>query len=223
VDPDNTSELWRDPTTGFARRTLPDEPGEMLFNIDANNVKAGFQGYTNDEKATKSKVVFDVFKKGDAWVRSGDLLRRDKNHMYYFVDRLGDTFRWKSENVSTNEVEEVVSSFGSIPQVVVVGVQVPNHEGRAGFAIVESKAEKVDLEKLANHLLSKLPRYAVPIFVKFVDGISRTGNNKVQKALYRKQKIPGDGGEVIYWLRGNKYVPLTKEDWTTVEAGKHRL
>lgn len=223
VDPDNTSELWRDPKTGLGRRVLVNEPGEMLFKVDAANIKASFQGYTNDEKATKSKIAFDVLAKGDAWVRTGDLLRHDADNKFFFVDRLGDTFRWKSENVSTNEVEEVLASYGDIPQVVVVGVQVPNHEGRAGFAIVEARHGSVDLDKLAKHMLAKLPRYAVPIFIKFVDSITRTGNNKVQKALYRNQKIPGSSNETIYWLRGDTYVPLDLSEWKTVETGKARL
>lgn len=226
VDPDDPNEIWRDPKNGRGRLCKPGEPGEFLFRIpDPKNVNQTFQGYTNDKKATSSKVLHDVFKKGDAWVRSGDLLKYDDAGLIYFVDRMGDTFRWKSENVSTNEVEEVItSSDPSIHQVVVVGVKVPNHEGRAGFAVImPSEPEKIpDLNALSKSLLSKLPRYAVPIFLKFVSAIETTGNNKIQKKLYRDQQIPSNN-ETIYWLKGDKYVPLTPEDWTFVESGKSRL
>lgn len=226
IDPEDPNEIWRDPKTGLGRVTKSGEPGEFLFRIpDPKNVQQTFQGYTNDKGATNSKILHDVFKKGDAWVRSGDLLRYDDAGLIYFVDRMGDTFRWKSENVSTNEVEEVITgSDSSISQVVVVGVKVPNHEGRAGFAVVmPNNTEKIpDVDQLAKSLIAKLPRYAVPVFLKFVNQIETTGNNKIQKKLYRNQQIPSTT-ETIYWLKDNKYVPLTADDWKFVESGRSRL
>lgn len=224
VDPD-TSSLWRDPKTNLCRETLPDEPGEFLYKLDPKNIKLDFQGYVGNQEATDEKIVFDVFKKGDVWMRSGDLLRTDKDHCVYFVDRLGDTFRWKSENVSTNEVEEAIVEFGGVDLSVCVGVQVPKHEGRAGFAVIKLKnpEKQLDMSLLGKHLLERLPRYAVPIFIKFVDSITITGNNKIQKKEFRNQKIPAPPGETIFWLEGTSYKPLTADAWARVENGRYKL
>nr|AMO44422.1 long chain fatty acid transport protein [Starmerella bombicola] len=221
----DTQDLWRDPKTGLCRETHSDEPGEFLFKLDPKNIKLDFQGYVGNQSATDEKLVFDVFKKGDAWVRSGDLLRADKDHSVYFVDRLGDTFRWKSENVSTNEVEEAVVDFGGVDLCVCVGVQVPKHEGRAGFAVIKlnNPRKQLDMDKLGKHLLERLPRYAVPIFIKFVDTVTITGNNKVQKKEFRNQQIPAPAGQTIYWLEGTSYKPLTADAWARVENGRHKL
>jgi acyl-CoA synthetase (AMP-forming)/AMP-acid ligase II len=226
IDPDNPTEIWRHPNSGLGRMAKAGEPGELVFLIkDPSRLYETFQGYTNDKEATEKKILRSLFKKGDAYVRSGDLLRYDTEGLMYFVDRLGDTFRWKSENVSTNEVEEVISGVDGIGQVVVVGVQVPNHEGRAGFAVVMPSDPTVipSMKNFATYVLDKLPRYAVPVFVKFVDEIETTGNNKIQKARYRNQKIPCENDDTIYWLKGNDYVPLTKEDWGMVCSGGSKL
>jgi len=224
VDPE-TQDLYRDPITGFAKETEVNEPGEFLFVIKANNVSADFQGYAGNKAASDEKLVFDLFKKGDAYVRTGDLLKIDADNCIYFVDRLGDTFRWKSENVSTNEVEEAFSGVNNIDMVVCVGVKVPQHEGRAGFAVVKLKdpAKPLDMKLLATHLQKRLPSYAVPVFVKIVDTISLTGNNKVQKKLFRQQRIPAPPGEKIYWLSGGVYEELTPQSWARVEHGSHKL
>ncbi|ANB15115.1 long-chain fatty acid transporter FAT1 [Sugiyamaella lignohabitans] len=226
VDPDDPNEIWRDPKTGFGREVDVGEPGEFVFRVKADRVHENFQGYTNDKEATKKKILYDVLSKGDAFIRSGDLLKRDSDGLIYFVDRMGDTFRWKSENVSTNEIEESMTGVPGISQVIVVGVKVPNHEGRAGFAVIQpnSLSDLPDLDQLAKHLIAKLPRYAVPIFLKFVPEIETTGNNKVQKSRYRNQKIPSDSEkEVIYWLKNDTYVPLTHDDWSLVTSGSSRL
>lgn len=228
MDPENETEIYRDPKTGFALTTDVDEPGELLIKIaDPNKIEETFQGYYGNEKATKEKVIFNVFKKGDAYFRSGDLLRKDADNLAYFVDRLGDTFRWKSENVSTNEVEECISQFNEskhINQVVVVGVKVPQHEGRAGFAVIapHSLSSLPDPEDLAKYLTSNLPKYAVPVFIKFVESISTTGNNKIQKAVYRAQKFP-NLEETIWWLHEGTYVPLQHSHWEMLNAGKIKL
>lgn len=224
VDPD-TQELWRDPKTGLCTPAASNEPGELLFKVDAKDISAQFQGYAGNQKATDEKIARNIVSKDDAWIRSGDLLRWDAGtNAYYFVDRLGDTFRWKSENVSTNEVEEALTEYPGIKQVVCVGVKVPNHEGRAGFAVVELKEEGKlpDLKGLAQHVTSRLPRYAIPIFVKFVNEIATTGNNKTQKKSFRSQKIPSES-EDIYWLQDNEYKLLTHDGWGAVESGKVKL
>lgn len=228
VDPEDETELWRDPETGFCRVAASDEPGEFIQKIpNPAKVHETFQGYLGNEKATNSKIMRDVFKKGDAYYRTGDLVRLNDEQCYYFVDRLGDTFRWKSENVSTSEVEEHVgASDPSIEQVVCVGVKVPEHEGRAGFAVIKLKdgSTQPNLDKIAEYSLKQLPKYAVPLFIKFVNEIERTGNNKVQKVKYKNQKMPHEAGESpIYWLKGNKYVELDGGDWAALGSGKIKL
>lgn len=224
IDPD-TGDIYRDPSTGFAIAARPNEPGEFLFKVETNNVSADFQGYSGNKEATNEKLIHNVFKRDDTWVRSGDLLKYDENNHVYFVDRLGDTFRWKSENVSTNEVEEAISELGNIDLVVCVGVQVPKHEGRAGFAVVKLRDPTAhpDMKAWADYLLKRLPRYAVPIFIKFINDVHITGNNKIQKKLFRDQKIPAPPGETIWWLVGNEYKKLTPESWARVEQGQHKL
>lgn len=226
VDAEDPNELYKDSKTGFGRVCKTNEPGELLFKVpDAEAAHKTFQGYKNDEKAGNKKIIRNLFKKGDAYIRSGDLLRKGSDGLIYFVDRMGDTFRWKSENVSTNQVEEVIGGISGIDQSVVVGVKVPNHEGRCGFAVIKpigGKANPPSLDELSQHLLKELPRYSVPIFIKFVDEIERTGNNKIQKVKYRNQEIPSSS-ETIYFLKGNNYVKLTNNDWAQISNGKSKL
>lgn len=226
VDPDDPTTLYRDPKTGYGKKAAVDEPGEFLFKIpDPKNIHKTFQGYLGNKKATEEKIVKSLFKKGDAYVRSGDLLKMDRHGLAYFVDRMGDTFRWKSENVSTNEVEEAFSDIPGVYQVVVVGVQVPHHEGRAGFAVIQptDPENPPDIEKIGPHVVKKLPAYAVPVFLKFTKTpLDNTGTNKVQKNKYRSQQIPSPD-ETIYWLKGDQYVELDRSEWKEVEAGKAKL
>jgi len=120
---------------GFCRVSAPDEVGELLAEIrdDPRYPAARFDGYA-DPAATSAKVMHDVFKAGDAWFRTGDLLRRDARGYYYFVDRIGDTFRWKGENVSTTEVAETITTFAGVREAIVYGVAAVGYEGRAGMA-----------------------------------------------------------------------------------------
>lgn len=227
VDPEDANSLWRDPNTGFGRKTGTNEPGELLLKVpNPQAIERVFQGYSNDKKSGDSKIVRDFFKKGDAWIRSGDLLKLDDNSMVYFTDRLGDTFRWKSENVSTNEVEEAFSGVQGVNQVVVVGVSVPNHEGRAGFAVIEPtnlNGKLPDTKLIAQKLKKELPKYAVPVFVKFTkEKLESTGTMKVQKARYRNQKIPSDE-ETVYVFKGDDYKPITQNEWNDIVNGKSRL
>lgn len=138
-----------------------------------------------------------MFKKGDAWFRTGDLLKTDQDGLLYFVDRLGDTFRWKSENVSATEVENVLMSSKALKQAVVVGVQVPHHEGRAGFAVLDPLDEYSDvskhqeiLDKIYAEVSTTLPKYSIPLFIK-ISPIEASHNHKVPKNQFKNQKLPG--------------------------------
>ncbi|KAF2856719.1 long-chain fatty acid transporter-like protein, partial [Plenodomus tracheiphilus IPT5] len=180
------------PTTtnpGFCQPCPPNIPGEILFALDPNNPSERFQGYFHNPSATTSKILRNVFTKGDAWFRSGDLVRRDSQGRWWFVDRLGDTFRWKAENVSTTEVAEVVGRFGGVSEANVYGVGVPGHDGRAGCAAVVLRGgstavpgsmgmagsdgkEKLQLptqemlRELAEHVIKELPSFARPLWIR---------------------------------------------------------
>ncbi|CAK9440189.1 uncharacterized protein LODBEIA_P42890 [Lodderomyces beijingensis] len=228
MDPEDENEIYKDPVTGFSVEADYNEPGELLMRIlNPQNVEKSFQGYYGNKKATSSKILTDVFKKGDAWFRTGDLLKMDEDKLLYFVDRLGDTFRWKSENVSATEVENELMGSNAIKQSVVVGVKVPNHEGRACFAVIEPKDDLTHdeiLKKIKDHVEVSLPSYAQPAFIK-IGAIEVSHNHKVPKNQFKNQKLPkGDSGEeLIYWLDGKHYKELTAEDWNKICAGKAKL
>lgn len=136
IDP-VTGEVARNKKTGFAYREAYETGGEILVAVSEDSRgRDSFQGYFNDEKATAKKLERDVFRKGDVWYRTGDALRRTKDGRWYFMDRLGDTFRWKGENVSTVEVAEVVGKFPGVVEANVYGVLLPKHDGRAGCAAI---------------------------------------------------------------------------------------
>lgn len=230
MDPEDDNEVWRDPRSGFCVATAHNEPGELLMKIlDANNVEDSFQGYYGNKAASSSKIMRDVFRKGDAWFRSGDLLKMDEDGLLYFVDRLGDTFRWRSENVSATEVENEIMGSRATKQSVVVGVRVPNYEGRAGFAVidpVDGLSDREVLDKVYAHVTASLPKYAVPVFVKIgANAIQASHNHKVPKNQFKNQKLPKgeDGSDLIYWLDKDRYVELTEEAWGHIMNGKSKL
>jgi fatty-acyl-CoA synthase len=161
----------------------PGEVGEALGEIldDPAKPASRFDGYA-DAAATKAKILRDVFQKGDAWFRTGDLLRRDARGYYYFVDRIGDTFRWKGENVSTTEVAEAIATFPGVLEANVYGAAVPGYEGRAGMAaLVVEAPEKFDLPGLRAHIAHALPPYARPVFIRFRRELDMTGTFKLKK------------------------------------------
>lgn len=233
MDPNDDSVIYRN-SKGFCEVAPVGEPGEMLMRIFfPKKPETSFQGYLGNAKETKSKVVRDVFRRGDAWYRCGDLLKADEYGLWYFLDRMGDTFRWKSENVSTTEVEDqlTASNKEQYAQVLVVGIKVPKYEGRAGFAVIKLTDNSLDITaktKLLNDSLSRLnlPSYAMPLFVKFVDEIKMTDNHKILKKVYREQKLPKglDGNDTIFWLKNYKrYEVLTAADWEAIDAQTIKL
>jgi acyl-CoA synthetase (AMP-forming)/AMP-acid ligase II len=128
-----TGEVLRDPESGFVIRNPYPVGGEVIINVPD---KTAFTGYYKNQGATEKRFLKDVFEKGDLWYRCGDALKRDEDGKWYFMDRLGDTFRWKSENVSTAEVSEVLGRYPGVIDANVVGVKIPGHEGRAGLAAI---------------------------------------------------------------------------------------
>ncbi len=164
---------------GFAIRTDDGEVGEVIGEIRNDDPRFRFEGYETKE-ATQKKILRDVFKPGDAWFRTGDLMKRDGHGYYYFMDRVGDTFRWKAENVATNEVAGQLSEFDGITQANVYGVKVPGYDGKAGMAAIVSEVEP-DLAALKAHIDAELPHYARPVFLRLSRESETTSTFKFKK------------------------------------------
>ena len=185
----DTDEIVRGPD-GRCIQVEQGEPGLLLGHISPT---ARFEGYT-DAEATESKVLHGVLEDGDAWFNTGDLIKEvDVGFSlgyphYQFVDRTGDTFRWKSENVSTNEVGEIINGFGDIEFCNVYGVEVPGADGRAGMAALRLKAGcELDVDGLAAHVARELPPYARPVFVRVQSEIEVTGTFKMVKGDLKRE------------------------------------
>ncbi|KIX09565.1 uncharacterized protein Z518_00645 [Rhinocladiella mackenziei CBS 650.93] len=226
----------RDPKTGFCVKVPRGEPGELLYAIDPKDIGRKYQGYFGNKKASDSKIWRDVHKKGDAWFRSGDIVRFDKEGRIWFSDRIGDTFRWRSENVSTAEVAQVLGQHPAIVEANVYGVQIPNHDGRAGCTAVflkgvtnpDTPVPESVLESIATFSRNSLPKYAVPVFLRVVTKVMATGNNKQQKHVLRAEGVePGKvgGGDRIFYLRpgSDRFEPFGSKEWNEVEGGKVKL
>lgn len=243
MDPADPLTPLRDPSTGLCLLAAANEPGELVFALDAANIARKFQGYYGNQKATHSKILRDVRRKGDAYFRSGDLVRCDADGRWFFVDRLGDTFRWKAENVSTAEVADVLGRHPAVQEANVYGVQVPHHDGRAGCAAVVFKDIPVEsshavpvppqhvLASVAQHLRKELPAFAVPLWLRVTRAMHTTGTNKQQKHLVQKDGIDvavvEAEGDALFWLQGKdedaRYVRFTQRELERVKAGSVKL
>lgn len=208
---------------GFCIECAPEEVGELMIKLDdePRSAASEFRGYT-DSDATDKKIVRNVFEQGDRYYRSGDLMRHDEEDYFFFVDRIGDTYRWKGENVSTAEVADVLGQTPGVREVTVCGVQVPGMEGQTGLAAVVCD-KPLDLGELWR-VAQELPSYAQPRFVRVLDGFSTTATFKIQKTTLRKEGIdPDTQAGRIYLRQDNAYVPLTAPLWQDVQQGRARL
>lgn len=224
----------RDPRSGFCVRCKPGAPGEFLFKLPEGegDLEKRFQGYYGDRAATDKKILRGVFARGDAWFRTGDVMRWDAEGRIYFHDRIGDTFRWKSENVSTAEVGQALGLLdAAVLEANVYGVQLPHHDGRAGCAALVlqpgvAPSEAV-LDRLRDHVARELPKYAMPVFLRVMKPgtMQTTGTNKQQKHDLRVEGVDPDrvGGDELFWFKDGRYVPFTKSDWERLNAGKVKL
>ncbi|MFT4124905.1 MAG: long-chain-acyl-CoA synthetase [Gordonia sp. (in: high G+C Gram-positive bacteria)] len=170
--------------------------------ISGINDRVPVDGYT-DPSETEKKIIRNGFADGDAWFNSGDLVRDQGFSHIAFVDRLGDTFRWKGENVATTEVEAGLDGFDAISQSVAFGVAVPGTDGKAGMAAVTVRdGEKLDGKALADHLYNVLPTYAVPLFIRVVDQLEATSTFKNRKVELREEGYHDTGDDPLLVLAG---------------------
>jgi len=185
---------------GFCVRCTINEVGEAVSKIvnDSPEFGSRFEGYS-DQNETEKKILHGVFEKGDAWFRTGDLMRQDKGGYFYFVDRIGDTFRWKGENVATSEVAEVITAFPGIQEANVYGVEVPGRDGRAGMAALVL-SDSIDLAAFRDYLVETLPAYAQPLFFRICKKMEITATFKQKKAeLVQLAYDPSKTDDPIYF------------------------
>ena len=221
---------WDERAEDFARdaqgHLIKAKVGEAGVLLGQIRRRAEFDGY-HDKAASERKVVRDAFKPGDAYFNTGDLLRADRLGHLYFVDRLGDTFRWKGENVATSEVQERISSWPKVQEVNVYGVTVPGAEGRAGMAaMVLQPGEPFDPASLREHVAIGLPNYARPVFVRLLPELSTTSTFKLKKGDLQAQGFdPRHVTDPLFVLhpRQDQYVPLTPEIYDDITSGRLAL
>ncbi|XP_029353700.1 very long-chain acyl-CoA synthetase isoform X2 [Echeneis naucrates] len=188
---------------------------------------APFVGYAQNEEQTEKKRLRDVLKKGDLYFNSGDLMRIDKDNFIYFQDRVGDTFRWKGENVATTEVSDILTISDCLDEANVYGVKVPGHEGRIGMAAVTVKdGSHFDRSKTYSHVVNYLPSYARPRFIRIQKAVEVTGTFKQKKVkLVEEGFDPGCVQDPLYFLDDNEkqYIPLTPQVYFSIISGEIKL
>ncbi|KAF9917921.1 hypothetical protein BX616_010867 [Lobosporangium transversale] len=206
VDTD-TNELIRDEKTGFCIECRLNEPGELITLADNKTHSTRYQGYFNQPKMTQAKLVHNAFVQGDVYFRTGDLVYRNEDQYWFFVDRTGDTYRWKGENVSTAEVADTLGRVEGVVSCVVYGVTIPGQDGRAGMAtlvlkdsilqrptengsraVVNEQALNNFLQRMSEYVAKNLPSYAVPRFLRICEqDLEITGTFKNKKEVLKKE------------------------------------
>ncbi|XP_052095363.1 long-chain fatty acid transport protein 4-like [Mytilus californianus] len=220
----DTGEYLRD-RNGICIKAKPGEPGELVGKIVKGDALREFDGYVN-RQATDKKVCPDVFKKGDLAFLTGDVLIMDTFGYFYFQDRTGDTFRWRGENVSTYEVESIISNHIQLKDSVVYGVEVKGLEGKAGMATIVDEHKTLDLLSLTKALQKSLPPYARPVFIRLASEVDTTGTHKLKKVDLAKEGFnPNIIKDHLYYLNSKtqQYEPLTVQVYNDICSGKIRL
>ncbi len=217
----DTEEPIRGPG-GLCVECKPNEVGQAVGEIK-DDARHSYTGYA-DRAASEKKIIRDVFQKGDAFFATGDLMRQDSEGYFYFVDRIGDTYRWKGENVSTTEVADRLASCPGVKEVTVYGVPIENTDGKAGMASLVVDPD-FDIESFATHVDRELPAYARPVFVRLQKDISTTGTFK-----YRKTDLVTDGfdpkrSKDQIWYRDPEkgFQRVTPRNYMRLDAGSIRL
>jgi fatty-acyl-CoA synthase len=207
---------------GRCIRCAPNEVGEAIAPLVAKPSSLGdrFEGYTSAEESAR-KILRDVFEPGDAWFRTGDLMRRDERGFFYFVDRVGDTFRWKGENVSTSEVAEAISACAGVKAAAVYGVTVPGADGKAGMAAILADAT-LDLAALRASLAARLPAYARPLFLRLRTEMDMTATLKhANHQLAAEAYDPDATADLIYVddPHAQAFVRVDRSVYARIQAG----
>ena len=199
----------------------PGEVGEAIGLIKAD-VRHDFSGYA-DKSASEKKILRDVFAAGDAWFRTGDLMKQDSDGYFYFIDRIGDTYRWKGENVSTSEVEQRLAEAPGVREVIAYGVEVPGHDGRAGMITVVPDG-RFGVKKFAAFVNEELPPFARPVFVRVARELETTGTFKYRKVdLVKDGFDPAQDDDVHVRDDKGAYTRLKPETYAAIMKGQARL
>ena len=222
VEFDVDSELPVRQANGLCAEARVGEIGEAIGLI-GDDIRHDFSGYA-DKAASEKKILTDVFAKGDRWFRTGDLMRQDKEGYFYFIDRIGDTYRWKGENVSTSEVEQRLTDAPGVKEVIAYGVSVPGADGKAGMVTIITEG-RFSAKAFADYADEQLPHYARPVFVRLAKTLETTGTFK-----YRKIDLVSDGFDPkqvdgTVYVRGGKtgYQKLTPALYDHILSGELRL
>ncbi len=214
---DVEKELTLRDSRGFCMRCGPGEPGEAIgaLSLGKGRPIGRFAGYF-DKADNESKILRNVFAPGDAWFRTGDLMMQDADGYFYFIDRIGDAFRWKGENVSTTEVAQALRSFPGVEGAIVYGVRVPDREGRAGAATLVCPSW-IDVSALHSHLAKRLPGYARPMFVR----VHRAGMEAAHKL--KKADLAADGFDPAQTTDQLYFNDTQKKSFVPIDAGLYAL
>lgn len=211
-------------SSGFCIEAAKGEPGLLVSEI---SVRAPFSGYARDLQQTEKKRLHNVLKKGDVYFNTGDLVLIDKDNFIYFQDRVGDTFRWKGENVATTEVADVITLADCIKEASVYGVEVPGQEGRTGMAaVILRDGQMFDSADVFKHIENFLPAYARPRFMRIQSSLEVTGTFKHLKVkLIEEGFNPDKIKDPVYFLdeKEKNYVPLTLDIFNAVTSGKMKI
>ena len=223
VDPDRGTPLRGD--DGLCIVCARNDAGEAIGRIGMADEGGGrFEGYT-DTAETEKKILRDVFAKGDAWFRTGDLMRLDEQGFFHFVDRVGDTFRWKGENVATGEVNDAIRECAGVIDATTYGVEVAGHDGRAGMSAIVI-GDEFDIKTFAGYLAARLPAYAQPLFLRISASLDATETFKQKKhQLAREGFDPAVVTDPLY-LRdpaSGAYLPLQAADHARIVNGATRI
>ena len=209
---------------GFMQKVALGDAGLLIFPVQSDT---SFFGY-KDKKATDSKIFRNVFKEGDKWINSGDLMKDIGCSHAQFVDRVGDTFRWKGHNMSTTEVEKIFNSFEQVLLSTVYGVQISGTDGRAPMAAFAANidGDKIDFKGLAELLINNLPPYGVPVFLRLKTKLPTTSTHKFKKSVIKKEGFDLEKIEDALYVkvpREANYIPLTKDLYEDILKGNYQF
>ncbi|XP_048735133.1 long-chain fatty acid transport protein 2-like isoform X2 [Ostrea edulis] len=209
-----------------------ESPGLLLIKLDEKR-RMTFEGYKGKESERKKKLVYNVLRQGDCYINTGDALTRDKNYFVYFADRLGDTFRWKGENVSTTEVANIFMELDILSDVCVYGVRIGDNEGKGGMAAISLKNQPEDLSlnteqllNIAQHCKKHLPSYARPRFIRVVKEFIYTSTFKQSKLKLKEEGYNlAEVASPVYYLdcKENTYTEMTPDVERDITSGTVKM